>query len=40
MKLDMGAVRDDLAPLHHKNQIAVYGGFESVHDQADGSVVT
>ncbi|WP_277878896.1 MULTISPECIES: hypothetical protein [unclassified Coleofasciculus] len=40
MELYMGAVLDDLAPLHHNNSIAVYGGFELVHDQADGSVVT
>jgi hypothetical protein len=37
-ELGMGAVLDDLALLHHKNQIAVYGGFESVRDQDDGSV--
>jgi hypothetical protein len=36
-ELGMGAVLDDLAPLHHKNPIAVYGGFQSVRDQDDGS---
>jgi hypothetical protein len=33
----MGAVLNNLALLHHKNPIAVYGGFESVRDQDDGS---
>jgi hypothetical protein len=32
----MGTGLDDLAPLHHKNLVAVYGGFESVRDQDDG----
>jgi hypothetical protein len=34
----MGVVLDNLALLHHKNRIAVYGGFGSVRDQDDGSV--
>jgi hypothetical protein len=34
----MDAVLDDLALLHHRNQIAVYGGFESMRDQDNGSV--
>ena len=34
----MGARLDNLALLHHKNPIAVYGSFESVRDQDDGSV--
>lgn len=33
----MGAFLDDLALLHHKNAIAVYGSFESVRDQDHGS---
>ncbi len=33
----MGARFNNLALLHHKNQIAIYGSFESVRDQDDGS---
>ncbi len=33
----MGARLDNLALLHHKNQIAVYSSCESVRDQDDGS---
>jgi hypothetical protein len=34
----MGARFNNLALLHHKNPIAVYGSCESVRDQDNGSV--
>ncbi|HEY9890707.1 MAG TPA: hypothetical protein V6D37_02635 [Candidatus Sericytochromatia bacterium] len=37
-EIGMGAVFDDRARLYHKNPIAVYGGFESMRDQDNGSV--
>jgi hypothetical protein len=33
----MGTILDDLPLLHHKNLIAVYGGFQPMRDQDDGS---
>jgi len=33
----MATVLNDRALLHHKNAIAVYGGFEPMRDQDDGS---
>jgi hypothetical protein len=37
-KFGMGARFNNLALLHHKNPIAVYGSCESVRNQDDGSV--
>jgi hypothetical protein len=37
-KFGMGARFNNLAVLHHKNPLAVYGSCESVRNQDDGSI--